>query len=212
MLWFNFILGINFIFLCFKRIIIHYQYPKTKENKIKPQLNHNISMADIACEQTLRCALAAGREKEGELATLSLEFEFLLQFPSGSPSTELSDFRQSAHSSNKRECKQTLKNTWQGWWRHYLCHLRQSAFRIVIASFHPAVRAPQRACSQAMADMASMFIISSSCKCTEETLLFSVACIITMGLFDSLGKKKKNFQVYERYFFTFPQADRRKLS
>ena len=65
----------------------------------------------IACEQALRCALAAGREKEGELATRSLEFEFHLQFPCGSPSTELSDFRQSARNGNERECKQTLKNT-----------------------------------------------------------------------------------------------------
>ena len=31
----------------------------------------------IACEQALRGALAAGREKEGELATTSLEFEYL---------------------------------------------------------------------------------------------------------------------------------------
>ena len=48
----------------------------------------------ITCEQALRGALAAGREKEGELATTSLEFEFRLQFPRGSPSTELSDVRQ----------------------------------------------------------------------------------------------------------------------
>ena len=46
-----------------------------------------------ACEQALRGALAAGREKEGELATTSLEFEFNLQLPCGSPSIELSDFR-----------------------------------------------------------------------------------------------------------------------
>jgi len=31
----------------------------------------------LACEQALRGALAAGREKEGELATTSLEFEYL---------------------------------------------------------------------------------------------------------------------------------------
>ena len=30
------------------------------------------------------------------------------------PSTELSDLRQSARSGNKHECKQTLKNTYQG--------------------------------------------------------------------------------------------------
>ena len=50
---------------------------------------------------------------EGELATTSLEFEFRLQFPRGSPMTELSDFRQSARRENERECKQTLKNTSQ---------------------------------------------------------------------------------------------------
>ena len=68
----------------------------------------------LACKQPLRGALVEGREKEGELATTSLEFEFHLQFPCGSPSTELSDFRQSARSENERECKQTLKNTCQG--------------------------------------------------------------------------------------------------
>ena len=31
----------------------------------------------LASQQTLRGALAAGREKEGELATTSLEFEYL---------------------------------------------------------------------------------------------------------------------------------------
>ena len=65
---------------------------------------------------------------------------------------------------------------------------------------------------QAIADMASMFISSSSCKCKEETLLFSVACIITMRLLDSLRKKKKRISMYERYLFTFPKADRRKVS
>ena len=57
-----------------------------------------------ACEQALRSALAEGREKEGELATTSLEFEFNLQLPS----IELSNFRSSARSGNERECKQTL--------------------------------------------------------------------------------------------------------
>ena len=33
--------------------------------------------ANLACEQALRGALAAGREKEGELATTPLEFEYL---------------------------------------------------------------------------------------------------------------------------------------
>ena len=41
-------------------------------------------------------AVAEGGEKKGELATMSLEFEFHLQFPCGCPSTELSNFHQSA--------------------------------------------------------------------------------------------------------------------
>ena len=69
---------------------------------------------ELVCEQALRGALAAWWEKEGELATMSLEFEFHLQFPCCSLSTELSDFRQSARSGNEHECKQTLKNTCQG--------------------------------------------------------------------------------------------------
>ena len=35
----------------------------------------------LACDQAIQSALAAGREKEGELATTSLEFEFHLYFP-----------------------------------------------------------------------------------------------------------------------------------
>jgi len=44
MLWFNFILGLNFIWLCFKLIIIHYHTKKQKEIKFKLRvnLNHNI--------------------------------------------------------------------------------------------------------------------------------------------------------------------------
>ena len=42
MLWFNFIRGLNFIFFCFKIIIIHYHTPKQKKiklikDKIEPQ-------------------------------------------------------------------------------------------------------------------------------------------------------------------------------
>ena len=64
----------------------------------------------LACNQALQGAVAVGQEKDGELATMSLEFEFHLQFPCDSPSTKLSDFRQSARSRNEHECKQTLKN------------------------------------------------------------------------------------------------------
>ena len=44
MLWFNFFLGLNFIFLCFRIIIIHYHNLKQREMKFKPRikLNHNI--------------------------------------------------------------------------------------------------------------------------------------------------------------------------
>ena len=43
MLWFNFILGSNFIFLCFKLIIIYYKTQKQKKIKFEPRitLNHN---------------------------------------------------------------------------------------------------------------------------------------------------------------------------
>ena len=39
------------------------------------------SVTQIACKQAFWGTLAAGWEKEGELATMSLEFEFHLQFP-----------------------------------------------------------------------------------------------------------------------------------
>ena len=40
-----------------------------------------ICVVALACEQALRGALAAGREKVGELVTTSPECEFHLQFP-----------------------------------------------------------------------------------------------------------------------------------
>ena len=44
LLWFNFILGLNFIFYCFKLIIIHNHTQKQREMKFKPRtkLNYNI--------------------------------------------------------------------------------------------------------------------------------------------------------------------------
>ena len=44
MLWFNFFLGLNFIGLVLKLIIIHYHTPKQRTIKFKPRkkLNHNI--------------------------------------------------------------------------------------------------------------------------------------------------------------------------
>ena len=49
MLWFNFILGSNFIFLCFKLIIIHYHIQKQREIKFEQRikLNHNIYMGIV---------------------------------------------------------------------------------------------------------------------------------------------------------------------
>ena len=51
-----------------------------------------------------------------------LEFEFHLQFPCGSPSTDLSDFRHSAQSGNDRVYKQTRA---KGNDIITKCHLRQ---------------------------------------------------------------------------------------
>ena len=62
----------------------------------------------LVSEQAVRGALATGREKEGELATTSLEFEFHLQFPCSSPSTELSD------SANQRDAE-TSANVNKHW-------------------------------------------------------------------------------------------------
>ena len=44
MLWLNFILGLNFIFFCFKLNIIHYHTPKQREIifKSRIKLSHNI--------------------------------------------------------------------------------------------------------------------------------------------------------------------------
>ena len=50
MLWFNFSLGLNFIFLCLKLIIIHYHTTKQRKIKFKPRikLNHNIyTLSDL---------------------------------------------------------------------------------------------------------------------------------------------------------------------
>ena len=46
LLWFNFIFGLSFIFLCFELIIRHYHTLKRSKIKFKPdiRLNHNIYM------------------------------------------------------------------------------------------------------------------------------------------------------------------------
>ena len=88
-------------------------------------------------------------EKEGELATIYLGFEFHLQFPCGSLSTKLSDFCQSASSGNEGKWKQTLKKTCKHAIRimtsllmsplpitisHWLFWCRFSNFRDIVAS------------------------------------------------------------------------------
>ena len=56
MLWFNFILGLNFIFFCFKIIITNYQTPKQKKIQVEPriQLNHNIYIVAIKRQKQIQ--------------------------------------------------------------------------------------------------------------------------------------------------------------
>ena len=124
-------------------------------------LNHS-----LACEQTLRGALAARREMEGELATTFVEIEFHLRFPCVSPSTELLHFCQSSGSGNGCECKQNIE-------KHVLRVMtsllssplisishrhfpfRNSNFRDVVASSPSFSRPAARACSQANLSLVS---------------------------------------------------------
>ena len=120
-----------------------------------------------ACKQRLWGTLAVGWEKEGELATTSLEIEFHFQFPYGSPTTELSDFCQTARSGNEWKCKQTLKASAKGndiityvisANQHFASTFSMQIFKfqrrsckLLLRSFtRPTVRAPWRACSQAI--------------------------------------------------------------
>jgi len=58
---------------------------------------------NLACEQALRGALAAGREKEGELATTSLDFD-----PNSTSNSSVARRRLSCQiSANKREAETT---------------------------------------------------------------------------------------------------------
>ena len=60
MLWFNFILGPNFIFLCFKLIIIHYHTKKQRKIKFEPKikLNHNIYTLEARTFGACSCGFA----------------------------------------------------------------------------------------------------------------------------------------------------------
>ena len=124
----------------------------------------------IAWKQALWGALVAGREKDGELVTTALEFEFLLQFACGFPSTELSDFRQSERCRNKRtnvnkhwkthakgnEIITTAISTNQHTASTFLMQKLKNSRDFIASSpsfSRSAARAPRRACSQATATL-----------------------------------------------------------
>ena len=117
----------------------------------------NLFVNLIACNQALRGILVAGQGKEEEHATMSLEFEIRLQFPCGSPSTELVRFpimsvkqKWAKMSANiEKHVKDQSANQHFTFWRRY------SNSRDVVASSpffsHPtSIRLPQGACSQAL--------------------------------------------------------------
>ena len=71
MLWFNFILGLNFISLCSKLITIDYHTPKQRKIKFKPRikLNHNTYILNLFPGSSL--FLPPGKERgvcENEVA------------------------------------------------------------------------------------------------------------------------------------------------
>ena len=51
MLWSNFILGLNYLFFCFKLIIIHYHTQKQKKRKFKPKIILNYNIYNIIKQQ-----------------------------------------------------------------------------------------------------------------------------------------------------------------
>ena len=83
-------------------------------NSRKVRLYLTNQRAQISLRASSPGCSGGGAGKGRELATTSVEFQFHLQFPCGSSSTELSDFRQSAWNGNERECKQTLKTRAKG--------------------------------------------------------------------------------------------------
>ena len=103
----------------------------------------------------------AGLGKEGEFTSVPLEFEFCLQFPCGSSSTELSDFCQSAGSRNERECKQTLM-------RHAL-RVMTSLLHCNVISTNPLQNGACRSVSPAKSRVPSLFARSQR----EPTLVAS---------------------------------------
>ena len=85
MLWFNFILGLIFVFVCFKLIITNYHTQKQKKIKIKPRikLNHNIYLGEerqhieqtFFSKETLRWQLALNSDLK------NTKFEVLTIWP-----------------------------------------------------------------------------------------------------------------------------------
>ena len=94
LLWFNFILGLIFISLCFKLIIIYYHAQKQREIKIKPRikLNHNItkdlwteiSIIGFSVSPFLDCNVygdnaSTSRTLGQKLSKVSYRFDYLLK-------------------------------------------------------------------------------------------------------------------------------------
>ena len=82
MLWFNFILGLIFIFFCLQIIIIHYHTQKQNKIKFKPRikLNHNIYTRIFKHESTERLpsSLLFYLEYPTEIKAHNLKFTFMV--------------------------------------------------------------------------------------------------------------------------------------
>ena len=76
MLWFNFILGLNFIFFCFKLIIIRYHTQKHREIRFKPRTKLNHKIYSQLFTRMCLCKLLLGKIKTDFLPlTISLVYE-----------------------------------------------------------------------------------------------------------------------------------------
>ena len=116
----------------------------------------------IACQQALQVTLMARWEKEVELATTSLEFNFHLQFPCGSQSTGSLICANQCEVETSTKVNKHWKTQAKGndvitdvisTNQHFAStfSMRYSNSTDVVASspsfFHPPPKAPQRACS-----------------------------------------------------------------
>ena len=54
--WLNFAIGLNFIFLCFKLIIVNYRSTNQGKRKFKPmlKLNHKERALDVRYDETVK--------------------------------------------------------------------------------------------------------------------------------------------------------------